>query len=140
MQLNHAILVQVLFGVSDELRLLTGARRKLNLLKLVLTGDGRVGKTSLLRCLRGEPFNEDEPSTCGVELCTVEVGAEKWAATNLAAVGDFADLLADEFRAQQRDSDAAVAAADSFELRAQQHDFDVANPSVHVLQHGHASW
>ena len=86
MQLNHAILVQVLFGVSDELRLLTGARRKLSLLKLVVTGDGRVGKTSLLRCLRGEPFDQDEPSTCGVELCTVEVGAEKWAATNLAAV------------------------------------------------------
>jgi hypothetical protein len=91
--------MQMLFGASDELMLLTGAHRKLNLLKLVVTGDGRVGKTSLLRCLRGDPFREDEKSTRGVELCTVEVGAEKWAITDLAAVGDFAGLLADRFRA-----------------------------------------
>jgi GTPase SAR1 family protein len=103
---------QVLFGASDELRLLTTTHRKLNLLKIVLTGDGRGGKTSLLRCLRGEPFNEVEPSTCGVELCTVDVGAEKWAASDLAAVGDFAALLADEFRAQQRVSTAAPAAVE----------------------------
>jgi hypothetical protein len=103
---------QVLFGASDELMLLTGAHRRLCLVKLVVTGDGRVGKTSLLRCLRGEPFNEDEPSTCGVELCTVEVGAEKWAVTDLAAVGDFADLLADRFRAQQRIPSAAPAVAE----------------------------
>ncbi len=92
-------------------KLLTAAYQ-LNLLKIVVTGDGRGGKTSLLRCLCGEPFNEDEPSTCGVELCTVEVGAEKWAITDLAAVGDFAGLLADEYRAQQRVPTAAPAAAE----------------------------
>ena len=113
MRSSHITLVQALFGASDELRLLTGAHRKLNVLKLVLTGDGRVGKTSLLRCLRGDPFREDEKSTCGVELCTVEVGAEKWAITDLAAVGDIAGLLADEFRAQQpRVPTAAPAAAE----------------------------
>ena len=112
MQWNHAPLLQVHFGASDEWRLLTAAYRKLNLLKIVVTGDGRGGKTSLLRCLRGEPFNEDEKSTCGVELCTVEVGTEKWAITDLAAVGDIAGLLADEFRAQQRDLNAASVTAE----------------------------
>ncbi len=72
-----APLRQVLFDESDEGMLLATAHRQLNLLKIVVTGDGRGGKTSLLQRLRDEPFNADEPSTCGVELCTVEVGADK---------------------------------------------------------------
>ena len=111
MRSSHITLRQVHFGASDEWRLLTAAYRKLNLLKIVVTGDGRGGKTSLLRCLRGEPFNEDEPSTCGVELCTVEVGAEKWAITDLAAVGDLAGLLAVGFRAQPQHIPTAAPAA-----------------------------
>jgi GTPase SAR1 family protein len=77
---------------------------KLNLFKIVVTGDGRGGKTSLLRRLRGEPFNEDEKTTCGVELCTVEVGAEKWAITDLTALGV---RLVDEFGAQRSTPTAA---------------------------------
>jgi hypothetical protein len=118
MQWNHAPLRQALFDASDESRLLR-EYRKLNLLKLVVTGDGRGGKTSLLRCLRGEDFNPLEPSTCGVELCTVEVGAEKWAITDLAAVGDLAaGLLAKGFREQQQHAAAAAAAKKKAEEEA----------------------
>jgi len=36
--------------------------------KVLLVGQDRVGKTSLGKCLRGEPFNKDEPSTDGVQM------------------------------------------------------------------------
>jgi Leucine-rich repeat (LRR) protein len=40
----------------------------LNESKLVLVGEGGVGKTSLLRSLKGEPFLENLPTTHGVEV------------------------------------------------------------------------
>ncbi len=36
--------------------------------KIIVVGNGRVGKTSMLRRLRGEPFNAREPYTHGVRL------------------------------------------------------------------------
>lgn len=36
--------------------------------KVLLIGQGRVGKTSIARALRGEAFDEDEPSTDGVTM------------------------------------------------------------------------
>ena len=36
--------------------------------KVLLVGQDRVGKTSLGKALRGEPFNEAEPSTDGVQM------------------------------------------------------------------------
>lgn len=36
--------------------------------KVLLIGQGRVGKTSVARALRGEAFDEDEPSTDGVTM------------------------------------------------------------------------
>ncbi|WP_017720442.1 leucine-rich repeat domain-containing protein [Kamptonema formosum] len=41
--------------------------------KLLVVGEGGVGKTSLLRALRGEPFNTQESTTHGIELQTLEV-------------------------------------------------------------------
>jgi GTPase SAR1 family protein len=88
----------VFFGASDEQSLLASTLRKLNVNKVIFVGDGRVGKTSLLRLLRGDLFNESELSTCGVELCTVKVGAGEWAEADLATVGDVAGILAGAFQ------------------------------------------
>jgi small GTP-binding protein len=41
--------------------------------KLLLVGQGRVGKTSLLRVLRGEKFNPQEPTTHGLETKKLEI-------------------------------------------------------------------
>ena len=43
-----------------------------------MAGDGRAGKTSLLRNLRREPFDPEEESTRGVAACTVDVREESW--------------------------------------------------------------
>lgn len=40
--------------------------------KIIVVGNGRVGKTSLLRRLRGEPFNKHEPYTHGIRLGTLD--------------------------------------------------------------------
>ena len=52
---------------------------KENMCKVVVVGDGRAGKTSLLRRFRGEEFREDEESTCGVDSCTVELPVLRFA-------------------------------------------------------------
>eukprot|EP01047_Picozoa_sp_COSAG01_P098442 COSAG01_NODE_28631_length_656_cov_1.463196_1_plen_147_part_01 len=49
----------------DQAQLLKETRQ-MNMCKVMVVGDSRVGKTSLLRCCRGEAFREDEKSTCGV--------------------------------------------------------------------------
>ena len=56
--------------------LLKGATKRLNIHKVIIVGDGRVGKTSLLRRLRGDDFREDEPSTNGAEHCSVILNNE----------------------------------------------------------------
>jgi GTPase SAR1 family protein len=40
--------------------------------KIIVVGNGRVGKTSLLRRLRGEPFNKHEPYTHGIRLGSLD--------------------------------------------------------------------
>jgi len=41
--------------------------------KLIVVGEGGVGKTSLLRTLRGEAFNPEESTTHGIEISTLEL-------------------------------------------------------------------
>ena len=41
--------------------------------KLIIVGEGSVGKTSLLRTLRGEAFNPAESTTHGIEISTLEI-------------------------------------------------------------------
>ncbi len=41
--------------------------------KLIIVGEGGVGKTSLLRVLRGEAFNAEESTTHGIEIRSLDV-------------------------------------------------------------------
>ncbi|MCX6377360.1 MAG: leucine-rich repeat domain-containing protein, partial [Armatimonadetes bacterium] len=41
--------------------------------KLLLVGEGAVGKTQLLRSLRGEPYDPELPTTHGIEIGAVEL-------------------------------------------------------------------
>ena len=66
------------------------SRRRVNMHKVIVVGDGRLGKTSLLRCLRGEDFNENEQSTRGAEMMTV---TNCWQPANLV---DVAEIIAEE--------------------------------------------
>ena len=72
--------------------------------KVLLVGQDRVGKTSLGKCLRGEPFNKDEPSTDGVQMIPAikNAGIEAWknpASLENTAVFDhkIAAKIAEEF-------------------------------------------
>jgi hypothetical protein len=66
----------------------------------------------LLRLLRGDPFDENEKSTCGVELCTVQVGTGEWVSTDLAVVGDVAGILASAFQRREPASASPPTASD----------------------------
>ena len=52
--------------------------------KIVLIGQDRVGKTSLRRYLRGEPFHKHEASTNGIEMISPVKNAGKGAWWNSA--------------------------------------------------------
>ena len=54
--------------------------------KILLVGQDRVGKTSLGKALRGEPFDEVELSTDGVQMIPAVKNAGKGAWRNLAFV------------------------------------------------------
>ncbi|MCI5159949.1 MAG: hypothetical protein D3906_16285, partial [Candidatus Electrothrix sp. AUS1_2] len=47
---------------------LEGGSRLLAEVKVILVGEGASGKTSLTRCLRGEPFNPKEDTTHGIRI------------------------------------------------------------------------
>ena len=54
--------------------------------KVLLVGQDRVGKTSLSKNLRGEPFDESEPSTEGVTMIPPVMDAGTGAWTNPAHI------------------------------------------------------
>ena len=54
--------------------------------KILLVGQDRVGKTSLGKALRGEPFDEAECSTDGVQMIPAVKNAGTGAWTNPASV------------------------------------------------------
>lgn len=59
---------QGLDSVKTYLREKAKGKITLNEAKLILIGEGEVGKTSLLSALRGDPWIENRPSTHGVEV------------------------------------------------------------------------
>ena len=52
---------------------LSRGEKKNNRISLLFIGQDRVGKTSLKKTLLGEPIDENEPSTIGIEFDVVEV-------------------------------------------------------------------
>ena len=55
-------------AVRNYLFSLQGESQVLNEAKILLVGDGMSGKTSLTRCLLGESFNSEEPTTHGIRI------------------------------------------------------------------------
>jgi hypothetical protein len=55
------------------LRAKAGAQVVLNEAKLILIGEGEVGKSCLLGALRGDPWEEGRPTTHGIEIKSVKV-------------------------------------------------------------------
>ena len=60
-------------AVKRYLRAKTEAQVVLNEAKLILIGEGEVGKSCLLGALRGDPWEEDKPSTHGIEIKPVKL-------------------------------------------------------------------
>jgi internalin A len=66
------------YGEGDEaviryLRAKREAQVVLNEAKLILIGEGEVGKSCLLAALRGDPWQDERPTTHGIEIKPVEV-------------------------------------------------------------------
>ncbi|MGH7599042.1 MAG: COR domain-containing protein, partial [bacterium] len=64
---------QGLYGVKTYLRAKAAAQITLNEAKLILIGEGEVGKSCLLGALRGDPWEEGRPTTHGIEIKPVKV-------------------------------------------------------------------
>jgi len=60
-------------AVKRYLRAKAEAQVVLNEAKLILIGEGEVGKSCLLGALRGDPWEEDRPTTHGIEIKPVFV-------------------------------------------------------------------
>jgi hypothetical protein len=64
---------QDLDAVKAYLRAISGAQITLKEAKLILVGEGEVGKSCLLSALRGDEWEEDRPTTHGIEIKTVQI-------------------------------------------------------------------
>ncbi len=60
-------------AVKRYLRAKAGAQVVLNEAKLILIGEGEVGKSCLLGAMRGDPWEEGRPTTHGIEIKPVKV-------------------------------------------------------------------
>ena len=59
---------QGIHAIRSYFASLEGESRLLAEVKVILVGEGASGKTSLTRCLRGEPFNAEEETTHGIRI------------------------------------------------------------------------
>ncbi|MGZ8907592.1 MAG: COR domain-containing protein [Methylobacter sp.] len=64
---------QGLDAIKAYLRVKAEAQITLNEAKLLLVGEGEVGKSCLLGALRGDPWEEDRPSTHGINIKPVKI-------------------------------------------------------------------
>ena len=88
--------------MEDESAVLARAKLRLNTCKIIVAGDGRAGKTSLLRNLRREPFDPEEESTRGVAACTVDVREESWDDAGGGRAMSYESKLAQVYRRDQQ--------------------------------------
>jgi internalin A len=65
-------------AIKSYFKSLKGEKRAINEVKVIFVGDGEVGKTSLVKQLLGEAFDEKEPQTQGINInhWEVEEGGE----------------------------------------------------------------
>jgi small GTP-binding protein len=67
------IALQGMDAIRSYFASLEGESRLLAEVKVILVGEGASGKTSLTRCLRGEPFNAKEETTHGIRIKKWEI-------------------------------------------------------------------
>ncbi|MCP4147087.1 MAG: GTP-binding protein [bacterium] len=63
-------------AIKSYFRSLEGESRTLTDMKIILLGGGGVGKTSLVRQLMGEDYNENEPRTHGININHLDLRLE----------------------------------------------------------------
>ena len=64
----EAIISQGIKSIRDYIKALEGEKQLLKEVKVLLVGDGGAGKTSLLKQLKGEEFDKNEPQTHGINI------------------------------------------------------------------------
>ena len=62
------IISQGIESIRDYFKALEGEKQPLKEVKVLLVGDGGAGKTSLLKQLKGEKFDKNEPQTHGINI------------------------------------------------------------------------
>lgn len=65
---KHWILVWICFVISANTINLDSETYHDHLFKIILVGNGNVGKSSILRCITGSPFNENYDNTIGMDF------------------------------------------------------------------------
>jgi internalin A len=63
-----------LAAVRAHFQDLTAGQASATDVKLIVLGNGRVGKTQICRRLRGEDYDPDEPSTHGIRVTSAALG------------------------------------------------------------------
>ncbi|MCI5193586.1 MAG: hypothetical protein D3915_10755 [Candidatus Electrothrix sp. AU1_5] len=64
----YEVAIQGMEAIREYFTSLEEEEKEVAEVKLLLVGEGASGKTSLTRCLRGQPFNENEPTTHGIRI------------------------------------------------------------------------
>ncbi|CAK8717449.1 MAG: hypothetical protein CDV28_10174 [Candidatus Electronema aureum] len=64
----YELAVQGIEAIREYFAEVEGETKEVAEVKVILVGEGASGKTSLTRCLKGEPFDKHEPTTHGIRI------------------------------------------------------------------------
>jgi internalin A len=78
-----------LYRLRAHLADLTGDDVAVSDVKLMILGNGRVGKTQICRRLRGESFDEAVPSTHGIQVSSLQLAPQSFDAPVTLKIWDF---------------------------------------------------